>query len=300
MQIDSDKFDFFIKLQDPNKIGFIDQSIYTVKAFINSVLPNGTSPSLDIDIEPCKNSTFTDENLELFFPYNFTNSWCISRNQSKVSKQEIRLQGVYGQLDFHMLIFKFYVCANTSTYKNCSSQEIINSYLSNAYLSLYTIDNFIQTNNFDKPTTKAVKGLFITISNNYYATATLFYDRIQVTSDIGLIFAQNHILSSISANPLLYNFNFQITGKFASFALQLNNIKIQYFRKYMKLAEFLAQVGGLLQVIKIIATIIYTYYNQHFYFEDLFNGFFSYSSFNDPLDSARKSIIFNLFRVKFE
>ena len=107
MQIDFDRLDFFLKLQDPFNNGFINESIYSVRAFIYSVLSNGTSISTPIDIEPCRNSSFTPENLALFYPYNFNNTCCVSRNQSNIAQEEIRIQGSFGQLGFHMLIFKF-------------------------------------------------------------------------------------------------------------------------------------------------------------------------------------------------
>lgn len=293
LSIDFNTFDFFIRLQDPSNIGFIDPSIYTVKGFINTVLPNGSFPSLEIDLEPCQNSSFTQENLDLFYPYNFNGSWCISKNQSKISLDEIRLEKSFGQIGFHMLIFKFYSCVNKTGGIKCANAEKMSTYLDNAYLALYTLDNFIQTNNFTYPTSKAVKNLFFTVSKNFYASTTLYYDRCVVTSDVGVMFSDSRNQESFTTNPLLTNINTSGSTKFASFALQLSNVKKLFFRKYMKLPEMIAQVGGLLQFVKICAVILYTNYNQHFYFQDLFNNFFSYKP-NSENDSQSKKTNNNL------
>jgi len=60
----------------------------------------------------------------------------------------------------------------------------------------------------------------------------------------------------------------------------------------MKMPEMLAQVGGLLQFVKIIAVVLYTNYNQHFYFEDLFNNFFSYKLKSDKNPMLQKAPTF--------
>jgi len=292
LMIDFDSFDFFIRLQDPSNVGFIDPSIYTIKASITKFDENRNQTSLDLDLEPCKNSSFTEENLELFYPYNFNGSWCISRNQSKTSLDEIRLEKAFGQAGFHMIIFKLYSCVNKTGGIKCAAADKMSTYLDNAYLALYTIDNFIQTNNFTYPTSKAVKNLFFTVSKNFYASTTLFYDRSVVSSDVGALFSDVRNSISFSTNPLLTNINTSGSTKFASFALQLSNVKRLFFRKYMKMPEMLAQVGGLLQFVKIIAVIFYTNYNQHFYFEDLFNNFFSYKPKSDKDPHLQKAPTF--------
>jgi hypothetical protein len=287
--MDFDEFDMFIRLQNPKGQGYIDPTVYSVRGFVNIQYNNGSYLSTEIDMIPCTNSTFTPENLELFFPYNFTDTWCISREQTKIKKEELRLQGSYGQIDFHMLILRFYACQNTTKEKKCASPEKIQSLLSNTYLSFSTLDNYIQTSNFSYPTTKAVKNYFWSVSKDFYSSTTLFYDITTITSDAGLMFEANQEFITYTATPIINNINLVVTdGRFASLGLQLSNVKNQYYRNYMKLQDVFAQVGGIFQFIQIFTWMIYTYYNDHYYFQELFNSLFSYKPFEKQTDESIK------------
>jgi len=191
-----------------------------------------------------------------------------------------------------MLTFKLYVCENTTSSSNCTSSQEINKYLQNAYLGFYTIDNYIQTNNFTYPNAKAVGNFFLTVSKNYYTSTTLFYDTSVVTSDVGIVYSINEVTTSFNSNPLIKNINLSVSSKFATFTLQLSNTKKLYFRKYMKVQETLAQVGGIVQFLKVVAVLLYTKYNQHYYFQDLFNTFFSFKSDVGIPSRRRKSSLF--------
>jgi len=68
----------------------------------------------------------------------------------------------------------------------------------------------------------------------------------------------------------------------------------------MKIQETLAQIGGLIQFLKLFIAVIYSNYNQHYYFQDLFNTFFSFKQKETFSNERKKSSLvkLNIFEEK--
>jgi hypothetical protein len=69
------------------------------------------------------------------------------------------------------------------------------------------------------------------------------------------------------------NYN-RTSPNFVTYTLQLNNIIEKYQRKYYKIQDLAAQVGGVYNIIMVICFFIMKLYEENYYFEYLINKYF--------------------------
>lgn len=250
--LDKTNWEFFFGLQYNNTL-YIDESIYQIKAKMLT-FQNTDFISRDIHIEPCNNSSFTDSNSKLFSLYNFKGSWCISKNQTDT----IMLNKVWGQENFSYIELSLWPCKNTTLSKICASEEIINQYLKIGVFSIYTSYYNIKTINHTNPFTTVIYNDFFPVSKNTLTHAFIFLMHSEMNTDEGMIFQNMKTLSKFSIDRAKYNYysDSESDNRFLKFQFELSNLKRITTRRYIKLQEVLAQIGGIMKFLMIIGSFI--------------------------------------------
>jgi hypothetical protein len=267
----SKDFEFFFSLTDVdnNNKYLIDNSIYRVIATLNH-LEEGSSSLVKtpFKMSPCNNDSFHPDNFELFNKYIFDDAWCIDKNQN------ISLSGVYGRPGFKMIQINLVRCENTTDSMTCQPNEVINKYLDFAYVSLFVIQNYVKTNDYEQPFKKGISNYYYPISLKSFTDSTLFLRSVEIISDIGLLTDYSKTVMGYTHN----NFQTQIIlnpGKaFTNVSFELINIKETYFRSYMKFQNLFAIIGGFVNFLKISLKILFNQYYENKYFVNLINKFF--------------------------
>ena len=297
-----DNFEFIIGIQNDNFIVQRNESIYYAKGFLFQTIINSSgifNIKEEIDLDSCDKALKNSINYELFKDLNLNNYYCFSKNQSKININNIYLNEYWGNNGFQMLQIKFYDCVNTDEYviKNnitCASEEILKENLNLADLSLYFIDTFISTNNYKNPFQRGIHEYFYDVSKNFLLTLTQYYNHIEINDDSGLIFTTSNKINSFKLSDMVTNKADERTGEhFLTLTLQLNNIIEKYQRKYYKLQDYAAQVGGVINTLIIICYFILKFYDENAYFEFLINEYFEIKLFEKKKTESNISFLEN-------
>lgn len=274
-----DNFEFIIGLQNKNLQVERNEKIFYPRGFLFKTIVNESgsyNQRQEIDLAPCEEELPSSKNYKLFEKLDLEGYYCLSKKQkSNITMNEIFIREFWGNNGFQMLQVKFYDCKNTSTKQNCASQEEIDSFLKLTDLSFYTIDNFIKTRDYKNPFERGLIEKFYYVSKNFQVSITEYIRHLEVLSDDGLLFTTNKTISSFKIDNIIdYNLNERQSESFVSFSIQLNNVKEMYYRKYSKIQDLAAQVGGIFKTLLIICSWITQLYSEHSYFEHLINNFF--------------------------
>ena len=294
-----DNFEFIIGIQNDNFIVQKNESIYYAKGFLVKTIINSSgifNIKEEIDLDTCDKTLKDSINYELFKHLNLNNFYCFSKNQSKININNIYINEYWGNDGFQMLQIKFYDCVQTNEYVienniTCASEEILKKNLNLADLSLYFINTFISTNNFKSPFQRGVHEYFYDVSKNFLLTLTQYYNHIEIDDDSGFIFSTSNKINSFKLSDIISNKADERTGDhFLTLTLQLDNIIEKYQRKYYKLQDYAAQVGGVINTLIIICYFILKFYGNNAYFEFLINEYFEIKLFEKRTESKSNLI----------
>ena len=290
-------FEFLIGIQNKNNIVEINESIFYAKGYISRTTVNETGTfnmKYEIDLEPCSDVLVDSIHYELFKHLNLKGFFCISKHQSKVNISDIYINEFWGNNNFQMIQIKFYQC-NNKTMK-CADQDTIDSYLHLTELSLFTIDTLIETRDYSNPFEQISKESFFYVSNSFKVSITEYISHLEMNSDDGFLFTTNSLKGTFKQDSIIdYTLYQDNVDTFISFSIQLNNIKEVYYRKYYKIQDLLAQVGGIYKAIFMIMEILMNFYVNHSYFERLINKYY-FINLAPPLPNTATSTL-NKFEI---
>ena len=284
-----DNFEFLIGIQNSSYITEINEKIFNAKGTLFKTIINETGTfnlKTDINLTSCNIALSKSENKELYSSLNLKGYYCISN----IQKNEIYLNEIWGHNNFTMIQFKFIDCDNKTG--NCANKEEINNYLNSADLSFYIINNLVSTKNYKNPFTKNLKESSLKISHNYKVSITQYLKHTRVESDDGILLTSNHYKDSFSLGDFKHDIILERDSTtFLSLSIQLDNTFQKYQRKYYKLQDLAAQVGGIVNTCFVISTLILKLYEKNCFFEYLINHFFEVR-----LDEVQKTIKLKNYR----
>ena len=195
-------FEFLIGIQNSSMLVHMDETIYYAKGFIFRTIKNESGSfniATEIDVEPC-DKAIDKATYELVKHVNIEDYYCFSKQQMKVSNEDLYINDFWNNDGFQMLQIKFYECKNTTKKHNCKPQEYIDKYLRLQEISLYYIDNFIKTTNYNNPFERGMKEVFYYVSNNFTFYLTNYIHHFEIHSDDGLLFTSDHIKDSFKVD----------------------------------------------------------------------------------------------------
>ena len=271
-------FEFMIGIQNKEYKVEMNEKIFKAKGYLFNTTVNSTgtyNSKYEIDLAPCHIALQNSPNFELLSHYDLHGFYCFSKNQSSIDIDHIFINEFWGNNNFHMLQVKFSDCRNSSSDSSCAPQTEIDEALRLTELTFYTVDTFIKTRDYMHPFERGIQEKFFYVSNQFQVSITEYIRHLDVISDDGLLFTTNKQLNSFKIDSIIdYMINKRESSTFASMSIQLNNIDEVYYRKYYKIQDLAAQVGGIFKTLLIIFILITKSYSTHFYFEHLINKFF--------------------------
>ena len=288
-----DNFELILGIQNPNKEMEINDKIFYVKANIFTTTVNETgsfNTRESINIEPCDKVKPSNSTDNIFRDYDLKNYYCISENQP-IGKEQIYINEFWGNNKFRMLQIKIYDCKNTTENGNkCAPKEKIDSFLNLTQISLYIVDNLVQTRNYTSPFKKNLRNYFFYVSHNFHLSITQYIHHITVFSDDGLLFTTSIEKGGFKLEEMIdYTIYQRDSDNFVSFSIQLNNIMDGYYRKYYKLQDLAAQAGGIYKALCIAAFIFTMLFEEASYYTTLINSFYNVDTKEIPREDRSMS-----------
>ena len=229
---------------------------------------------------PDKNNIIRNEYKEEYIPYRLCKD-----SDFESSENLIKLYGNLYCIEWENLTFggywdnefiyyfevRLYYCENGENYSfnesKCATIKQLDHFYNhqNIYFSVYYTTIDFRVNDLKHPLNRKHMNYFTYISHNFRKTDRLFIQEQILNDDQGWIISSHKNISiwggqSINSDYRYYNdetineegFN----SMFYSITLYMTNSKIYYTRKYMKVPDVFALIGGLLTCINIIGKVI--------------------------------------------
>ena len=288
-----DNFEFLIGIQNSSYMTEINEKIFGAKGTLFKTVVNESgiyNLKTNINLVSCDKALSNSKNKDLYLDLNLKGYYCISNDQD----EEPYLKEHWGNNDFSMIQIKFVDCDNKTG--NCASEEEVYDFLHSADLSFYMIDNLVSTKNYKNPFSKVIKEQTFKVSDSYKVSVIQYLRHIRIESDDGLLFTTNHSKSSFVLGEFTHDIVFERdSSTFLTLSIELDNTLQKYQRKYYKLQDLAAQVGGVVNACFVIASLILKIYEKNSYFEYLINNFFEVR-----LEDFQKIIKLQSYRKKIQ
>ena len=279
-EIDTSSIYFAFGLEDPQtSTRFIDETIYFPKiSYINKNKVNGqfeTNEKIDLDYEICKEENFGDDYKYLISKEELNNSYCLKN-------YNLTLFGGNKYNKMSYLRIKIYPCINTTENNNhCKPQEIIDYYLNGTYFSILSKDIRLNPNNYSFPVIPTLQELYTTIDKTIHRDLILYYGITEIKTDIGLFFENIKITKYLQFRKESKSFYFRNESEYGedicTIDFRLDNLIYNQKRAYTKIYESLSLIGGYMQLIYTIFTLLSMLTNRLIPELKILNGIFNFN-----------------------
>lgn len=155
-----------------------------------------------------------------------------------------------------IITFNVKAC-NTSVIGNtCYSEDEVKRRTSlPIYISLITINSFLDTSNFNDPIKYFEDGFTVTVSNQFSKRRYILFSKNQLLTDAGLVFEDQSIKEYISIKSMNSDINSFYSNLLFTFSFHSTTTITYTTRSYMKIQDLFAKIGGFFKFITIIAKL---------------------------------------------
>lgn len=287
----NDKFNFFIGIENINFEYYIDPSIINVKLVFNNITklksPNGDISfkyeSLELKTEPCDIERHFGNLAQLFKDQPLKQLLCVDPEDHK----KMFLEGAFGQDHYNNIQIQLSACENSTIPGSpiCKPEEFIKKYLSGGFFALNVIDTIYNPKNYTNVNEYILRDFFTTLSNSYFKEFTFFFRNVDFVTDRGFLIEDQNVEKFLSLETARELIDLRSTPKtFFNANFRLSNFKDKHLRRYIKVQEVVAQIGGLIKGIILFITIIYSAYAKTEYYLELANSLYFFSQVDSKIN----------------
>ena len=269
VNINPSNFYFAFGLENKETLNrFIDESIYYPEiVFIDGTKVNGEfviNSKINLEYEECKEENFGKNFQHLLLRGELNNSYCLKDFNFNLS-----LIGGFKYEKMSYISIKIFPCKNSTKNNNhCRSQKEIDKFFSNVYLSFLIKDIGLNPENFSSPEIPIFRDLDTIIDKRLYRRMILKYGVTEVLTDEGLISEKVRTINYLQFREVFQSFSFLEEEDYKNgtdlclIQLRLDDtIHIQK-RKYTKLSEIFSRIGGYMQFIYTLFSILALFLNK--------------------------------------
>jgi hypothetical protein len=306
-------FNFFIGVQGIDFVYYIDPTIYTLKIGINQIslihMPNGDKDFKynfnRYNLERCDLNKHFKNFKNQFETQDLENLLCL--DQEKFDR--IPLMGSFGDKQYQYLEFTVSSCNNeTNPDIICQPKEVIDKKLEGGFFVINYIETIFDPKNFTNPDLNIRRDFYTSISNKYFKEITFHMKNVDYISDSGILMAFEVTQNFLQTNNIKEIYDFRTGAEtFISSVFRLSNNRDVIKRKYLKLQDVLAQVGGFIKSIVIIVAFFNHFYSTTNFYIFLMNKLYAFddyfinneSNINEQENNFNNNILKNYNNIFF-
>ena len=229
---------------------------------------------MNLDIELCKEENIDKSIKKIDKINNISSFYCLVPSNDYLLITDLN-NGIDSYLNLEINL-----CDNNSN-STCKSRDEIIQKLNGHLLEFYFISQTHYVNNYNhkNPLLKTPVEEKVALNLGTITNRTYFFEKINYNSDNGIIFENKEkyegflfpIKTRYSIN-IRNNFNEPLGGFFFSID---KGQRQRYERKYQKLQEICAYIGGILSFLNFIGSFIVSAYNEQFFFYEIISDIFN-------------------------
>jgi len=208
----------------------------------------------------------------------FKNVPYLNHHYCIVPGQNITTFGLYGSTkDYNFVDHWISTCVNDTKVNrtNCYPTEKSKARLVNTYISYLFLDYSIDHNDITNPVKVMLRSEILPVSSSIYKRIFFYQRPVEYTTDYGFIFEDVRMVKFYQTLDSKENVDLRpqgtVPGSFALISVMMDKYNNFYSRKYSKIQNFLADIGGLIKGLIIISTFINYLISEEFYYVDLVN-----------------------------
>jgi len=285
IKLSKDNFYGGFAIEDPKTYDTImDESIYYPKAVFRSGKRIGNDwiweKDKELELEKCQIEKFGEFYQDKFNNISLDNLYCFKEmNES--------LYGHFSANEYSFIYIQFFPCLNSTENKNkCKPKEMIDYYLNGTFLCMEFEDIELNPQNYTLPITSRNQDIYFKVGKKLFQEIHIYYQIVEVETDIDKLGLEIEAFQKIKKNKYLkYHSFYQMPNIFESDIYQTGesfcNITIKLYdqvrtqrRTYTKLIAIFEEVGGFMEALFAILSIISSFPIDTLYKIRIFNKLF--------------------------
>lgn len=177
-----------------------------------------------------------------------------------LKNQNFTVKGYWDEESVEQMNVVVVRCSNNTQYGNiCKSKEEIDRFFEEKYFSFWIEDKSFDMNQYSNPINSKIRYFSRTIESSKAKIIRLFIKETTLILDNGIIYSSKNIAKTYSLGNIEYDDALSQTGLIAFF-LYSGDVSQIYERRYQRLFDLLASLGGILNVLVIFCSLIVKYF----------------------------------------
>ncbi|EAR86247.2 transmembrane protein, putative (macronuclear) [Tetrahymena thermophila SB210] len=196
---------------------------------------------------------------------------------------EVYIEGDFNQEKYSQLFVFFEKCKNsTSSQIICKSKEEIDKNLANNRISLFASDHVINPLDFLNPISDRGINLVSVTSSQFPQQATFYFTNYYIQTDAGVFYEDIQTQNSFIFTSQVVSPFFGDPDVIIAMNFRMQKQKESYMqRKYLKIADVIAQIGGLLKILLIVGFIISNPITKIYYLKAIIDEVYQFQIIDD-------------------
>jgi hypothetical protein len=268
---------FALYVQDKNYNPITDPSILTITGY--QYVMNRTDTSLSNDNEPIP-LVNCSEFRSFFNARNFSDDYESNNLDNAVCfkfHNKTMIGGNFILSYFSNLYISVKKCNNATSAVTCKSSAEIDSQIKGSYFELYYFDWNVDPNKYDAPFNRYIANYFHILDPKSHRMVDLFFKNSKIMSNTGLIFDSYENKTKIIFDRVREQIDPSYTGdEVLELYINSSSNLTLFIRLYMKIQDFFANVGGLIQAMIIVGYVLTVYITRFDMYEHMMNCLFTF------------------------
>ena len=194
--------------------------------------------------------------------------------------EPIIIGGKYGTDFYANLYFYITKCRNSSDSNIiCKSEDEINSLINNGWLQITYVSSYVDFNNFTHPIQYITDDSYINLDINMNKQMYIYFSPLEIYSEKDIIFSNKIVQTSTKHDYTITDIISVLDDGIISSIMVCPSFNIdKYYRRYIKIQEIGASIGGFYSVLNIFSIIISSYAKFRFTEMTVVNELFAFGS----------------------
>ncbi|KAL4489270.1 hypothetical protein ABPG72_006334 [Tetrahymena utriculariae] len=274
---------------------FSDPTIFTANAIqqvqvsyvdLNTGKTTIQLKNLNITMRLCNKNDIGIPNTESYFnQLNFPALYCFD-----TSKQPVYFEGDFNQKQFSQVFVYIEKCKNsTQSEVICKPKEVIEKTLLLSKVGIFMSDQVVDPLNFKNPISTRGINLYASTSSDFPQEIGLYFTNQYIDTDAGIFYQDIQSISTFIFSQQTITPFFSDPNALARILIRLQKQKENYMKRtYLKLAEVVAQVGGLLKILVLLGFFLSNPISKLYYFKAIIDEIYQFQRTDNKIQLIAK------------